>query len=67
MKTEIQLAKAIKIERGKQYIVIFESDRDDPDFEDIKTQINTLFDKLGAKVEPVVVIDGRIKIAEVEK
>jgi len=66
-KLEIKLAKAIKIEKDKQYIVIFESDRESgaTDVDDIKAQINKIFKDFGAKVRPVVVTDGRIKIAEV--
>lgn len=69
MKTEVHLAKAIKIEKGAQYIVIFESDRDEAatDIQEIKTQLENLFKEFGAKVKPIVVLDGHIKIAEVKK
>jgi hypothetical protein len=69
MKFEIELAEAFKVEAGKQYLVIFESNREPSatDVEDIKTQITKLFDEFGAKVKPVVIMDGNIKIGEIEQ
>lgn len=69
MKIEVQKAEAFVIEKGKHYLVTFESSRppEDMDVTNIKNQMELLFSKFGAKVVVAVTFEGRINISELPK